>query len=50
MVRKRKLKGDSESRPIDILVQKRKSSNYLLCELVPASSAKGFRVEIQTIG
>ena len=42
------LKGDSESRPIDILVQKRKSSYYLLCELVPALRAKGFRVEIQS--
>ena len=42
------LKGDFESRPIDILVQKRKSSNYLLYELVPALRAKGFRVEIQS--
>ena len=41
------LKGDIASRPIDILVQKRKSSNYLLFELVPALRAKGFRVEIQ---
>ena len=42
------LKGDVASRPIDILVQKRKSSNYLLFELVPALRAKGFRVEIQS--
>ena len=42
------LKGNFEGRPIDILVQKRKSSNYLLFELVPALRAKGFRVEIQS--
>ena len=42
------LKGDVASRPIDILVQRRKSSNYLLFELVPALRAKGFRVEIQS--
>ena len=42
------LKGDFEGRPIDILVQKRKSSNYLLFDLVPALRAKGFRVEIQS--
>ena len=42
------LEGDFEARPIDILVQKRKSSNYLLFELVPALRAKGFRVEIQS--
>tara|TARA_A100001234_G_C12621970_1_gene384234 strand:+ start:254 stop:1231 length:978 start_codon:yes stop_codon:yes gene_type:complete len=42
------LKGDFEGRPIDILVQKRKSSNYLLFNLVPALRAKGFRVEIQS--
>ena len=42
------LKGDISSRPIDVLVQKRKSSNYLLLELVPALRAKGFRVEIQS--
>ena len=42
------LKGDFEGRPIDILIQKRKSSNYLLFELVPALRAKGFRVEIQS--
>ena len=42
------LKGDLASRPIDILVQKRKSSNYLLFELVPALRARGLRVEIQS--
>ena len=41
------LKGDLAGRPIDVLVQKRKSSNYLLLELVPALRAKGFRVEVQ---
>ncbi len=39
--------GNLSNRPIDILVQKRKSSNYLLFDLVPALRAKGFRVEIQ---
>ena len=42
------LKGDILSRPIDVLVQERKSSSYLLFELVPALRAKGFRVEIQS--
>ena len=42
------LKDKVLSRPIDILVQSRKSSNYLLFELVPALRAKGFRVEIQS--
>ena len=42
------LRGDVAARPIDILVQKRKSSNYLLYELVPALRAKGFHVEIQS--
>ena len=41
------LRGDVAARPIDILVQKRKSSNYLLYELVPALRTKGFHVEIQ---
>ena len=40
-------RGDVSSRPIDVLVQKRKSSNYLLYELVPALRAKGLHVEIQ---
>ena len=42
------LRGDLAIRPIDVLVQKRKSSNYLLFELVPALRAKGLRVEIQS--
>ena len=42
------LQGDLANRPIDILVQRRKSSNYLLFELVPALRAKGFHVEIQS--
>ena len=42
------LHGNLANRPIDILVQRRKSSNYLLFELVPALRAKGFRVEIQS--
>ena len=41
-------RGDVSSRPIDVLVQKRKSSNYLLYELVPALRAKGLHVEIQS--
>ena len=41
------LNGDLAIRQIDVLVQKRKSSNYLLFELVPALRAKGLRVEIQ---
>ena len=47
-IEKGDLNGDFEGRPVDILVQKRKSSNYLLFELVPALRAKGFRVEIQS--
>ena len=42
------LRGDVADRSIDILVQKRKSSDYLLYELVPALRAKGFHVEIQS--
>ncbi len=40
-------RGDISSRPIDVLIQKRKSSNYLLYKLAPALRAKGLRVEIQ---
>ena len=47
-IEKGDLNGDFEGRPVDILVQKRKSSNYLLFELVPALRAKGFRVEVQS--
>ena len=42
------LEGNVLTRPIDVLVQERKSSNYLLSELVPALRAKGFRVEVQS--
>jgi len=34
-------------RPIDVLVQRRKSSRYLLEQLVPALRARGLRVEVQ---
>jgi len=35
-------------RPIDVLVQRRKSSPYVLQQLVPALQAQGLRVEIQS--
>lgn len=35
-------------RPIDVLVQERKSSDYVLHQLVPALRAKGLRVEVQS--
>ena len=35
-------------RPIDVLVQKRKSSPYVLNQLVPALKAQGLRVEVQS--
>ena len=38
--------GDGE-RCIDVLVQKRKTSDYVLKQLVPALQAKGLRVEVQ---
>ena len=34
-------------RPIDVLVQQRKSSDYVLNQLVPALRARGLRVEVQ---
>ncbi len=34
-------------RPIDVLVQQRKSSDYVLRHLVPALRARGLRVEVQ---
>ncbi|MGC6482631.1 MAG: glycosyltransferase [Synechococcus sp.] len=37
----------AESRAIDVLVQRRKSSDYVLRQLVPALRAKGLRVEVQ---
>jgi hypothetical protein len=36
------------SRPIDVLVQQRKSSSYVLQQLVPALRARGLRVEVQS--
>ncbi len=36
------------SRPIDVLVQQRKSSAYVLQQLVPALRARGLRVEVQS--
>jgi glycosyltransferase involved in cell wall biosynthesis len=35
------------SRPLDVLVQRRKSSDYVMRELVPALRASGLRVEVQ---
>ena len=35
-------------RPIDVLVQKRKSSPYVLNQLVPALKSQGLRVEVQS--
>ena len=35
-------------RPIDVLVQQRKSSSYVLQQLVPALCARGLRVEVQS--
>ncbi|MFN9692670.1 MAG: glycosyltransferase [Synechococcaceae cyanobacterium] len=35
-------------RPIDVLVQRRKSSGYVLRRLVPALRARGLRVEVQS--
>ena len=36
------------SRPIDVLVQQRKCSSYVLQQLVPALRARGLRVEVQS--
>ena len=36
-----------DSRSIDVLVQRRKSSDYVLSQLVPALRARGLRVEVQ---
>ena len=38
----------SDSRPIDVLVQQRKSSDYVLRQLVPALRSRGIRVEVQS--
>jgi hypothetical protein len=35
-------------RPLDVLVQRRKSSHYLLADLVPALRRAGLRVEVQS--
>ena len=35
------------SRPLDVLVQRRKSSDYVLRQLVPALRARGLQVEVQ---
>ena len=43
---KHELNGDSRS--IDVLVQKRKTSSYVLNKLVPALRSKGLRVEVQS--
>jgi len=40
--------GNHQRRPIDVLVQQRKTSDYVLNQLVPALRAKGYRVEVQT--
>ena len=37
----------ANSRPLDVLVQRRKSSDYVLRKLVPALRARGLRVEVQ---
>ena len=39
--------GGSAERPIDVLVQRRKSSPYVLKQLVPALKAQGLTVEVQ---
>ena len=38
----------SDMRPIDVLVQQRKSSDYVLRQLVPALRLRGIRVEVQS--
>jgi len=38
----------SDMRPIDVLVQQRKSSDYVLRQLVPALRSRGIRVEVQS--
>jgi len=41
-------RGGCAGRPIDVLVQQRKSSAYVLEQLVPALRARGLRVEVQS--
>ncbi len=45
--RHRRQVGGSDQRSIDVLVQQRKSSPYVLNQLVPALRAQGLRVEVQ---
>ena len=40
--------NSQEPRPIDVLVQRRKCSPYVLNQLVPALRARGLRVEVQS--
>ena len=41
-------RGSAERRPIDVLVQVRKSSGYVLEQLVPALRQRGLRVDVQS--
>ena len=41
-------RGSAERRPIDVLVQARKSSHYVLDQLVPALRQQGLRVVVQS--
>jgi len=41
-------RGSQGTRPIDVLVQRRKCSTYVLQQLVPALRARGLRVEVQS--
>ena len=41
-------RGSRGQRPIDVLVQRRKSSAYVLDQLVPALRDRGLRVEVQS--
>ena len=41
-------RGSAERRPIDVLVQARKSSRYVQEQLVPALRQRGLRVEVQS--
>ena len=41
-------RGSQAPRPVDVLVQRRKCSAYVLRQLVPALRARGLRVEVQS--
>jgi hypothetical protein len=41
-------RGSDARRPVDVLVQRRKCSAYVLRQLVPALRARGLRVEVQS--